>query len=84
MGEAVVVALVTGVLSIIGTGITVLSANSKTRSAMEVAQAETRKDIQYLADEVKRHNEFASRMPAVEEQIKALDHRVEALESKAS
>ena len=38
---------------------------------------ETKVDM--LADEVRQHNEFARRMPVVEEQIKVINHRIEDL-----
>lgn len=38
--------------------------------------------IQQLEKKVDRHNRFAEKMPVLEEQIKALDHRVENLEIK--
>lgn len=36
--------------------------------------------IEQLEKKVDKHNHFAERMPVVEEQIKALNHRVEDLE----
>lgn len=82
MSDAVIAATVSGVITLVGTIITVISTNSKTRTDMRIAQAETRKDIQYLADEVAKHNNFAQRMPVVEEQIKVINHRIEDLERK--
>ena len=82
MSDAVIAATVSGVITLVGTIITVISTNSKTRTDMRIAQAETRKDIQYLADEVAKHNNFAQRMPVVEEKIKVINHRIEDLERK--
>ena len=36
--------------------------------------------LKQLEDEVRQHNNFARRMPVVEEQIKAINHRIEDLE----
>mgnify|MGYP006886757648 CR=1 FL=1 len=36
--------------------------------------------IQKLEEEVHEHNNFARRMPVVEEQIKVINHRIEDLE----
>lgn len=69
MGEAVIVALVSGGLTLIG----VLIANSKTQAVMETRMDE-------LTREVREHNNFAKRMPVVEEQIKVINHRIEDLE----
>lgn len=82
MGDSIIVAIITGVISLIGTVITVLSQNNKTRTAVAVNQAETRKDIQNLTHEVQKHNNFAQRMPVVEEQIKVINHRLDDIERK--
>ena len=69
MGEAVIVALVSGGLTLVG----VLIANSKTQAVMETRMDE-------LTREVREHNNFAKRMPVVEEQIKVINHRISDLE----
>lgn len=40
--------------------------------------------MQNLTDEVREHNNFAKRMPVVEEQIKSLEKRIDALEKKGA
>ena len=82
MSEAVVVALITGAVSLIGTIITVLLANQKTNEALKISQAVTDTKIDELTREVRAHNNFAQRMPVVEEQIKVISHRIEDLEDK--
>jgi len=82
MSDAVLAAIITGLIALIGTIITNLTQSSKTRTEMRVALAEMRKDVQYLSSETAKHNNFAQRMPAVEEQIKAISHRVDGLERK--
>lgn len=82
MSEAVVVALITGAVSLIGTIITVLLANQKTNEALKISQAVTDTKIDELTREVRAHNNFAQRMPVVEEQIKVINHRIEDLEDK--
>lgn len=69
MGEAIAVALVSGGITLIG----VLISNSKSQAVMETRMDE-------LTREVREHNGFAKRMPVVEEQIKAINHRIENLE----
>lgn len=78
--EAIIVAIITGGLSLIGTIITVLVANSKTREDLRVSQAVTDTKITELTREVRTHNNFAQRMPVVEEQIKVINHRLSNLE----
>lgn len=67
--ENIIVALITGGITLIG----VLIANSK-------SQAVTDTKLEELTREVREHNNFAKRMPVVEEQIKVMNHRIEDLE----
>ena len=69
MAESIIVAIITGVLTLIG----VLISNSKT-------QAVTETRLEELTREVREHNGFARRMPVVEEQIKVVNHRLDDLE----
>lgn len=80
MGEAIIVAVITGGLSLIGTVITVLATSQKTEQAMQVAQAVTDTKIEELTREVREHNGFARRLPVVEEQIKQIQSRLNDLE----
>ena len=65
----IIVALITGGITLVG----VLLANQKTQAVMETR-------IDELTREVREHNNFAKRMPVVEEQIKVINHRIEELE----
>lgn len=47
---------------------------------LEINQAVTDTKIEELTREVREHNGFARRMPAVEEQIKEINHRISDLE----
>lgn len=69
MVESVAVAIITGVLTLIG----VLISNSKSQAVMETK-------VNELTREVREHNKFAKRMPVVEEQIKVINHRISDLE----
>ena len=69
MTESIIIALITGGLTLIG----VLVSNSK-------AQAVTETKMEELTREVREHNNFAKRMPVVEEQIRAINHRIDDLE----
>ena len=80
MSEAIIVALITGSLSLAGVVITCLATAKKTEKATAVAQAITDTKIDELTREVRAHNNFAQRMPVVEEQIKVINHRLEDLE----
>lgn len=80
MSEAIIVALITGGLSLAGVVITCLATAKKTEKAAAVAQAVTDTKIDELTREVRLHNGFAQRMPVVEEQIKVINHRISDLE----
>lgn len=69
MTEAIICALITGGITLAG----VLVTNSR-------AQAVTEEKIEELTREVREHNNFAKRMPVIEEQIKVINHRIEDLE----
>ena len=69
--DASVVALISGTVTLLG----VLIANSR-------SQAVTETKLDELTREVREHNNFARRMPVVEEQIKDLDRRLSALERR--
>nr|DAF34696.1 MAG TPA: PilA, PilC, PilN, PilO, PilM, pilus, ring, membrane channel [Bacteriophage sp.] len=66
---AIITAVVTGGITLLG----VILANSKTQAVME-------NKVEELTREVREHNNFAKRMPVVEEQIKVINHRIDDLE----
>ena len=82
MSDAIIVALITGGLSLIG----VLISNSRTAQNMdaklEKKQAITDTKLDELTREVREHNNFAKRVPVLEEQIKVANHRIEDLEKE--
>ena len=67
--ENIVVALITGAITLFG----VLIANSK-------SQAVTDTKLEELTREVREHNDFAKRVPVLEEQMKVANHRIDDLE----
>ena len=82
MSEAVLVALITGGLSLAGVVATCMITARKSETTMKVAQAVTDTKIAELTREVRLHNGFAQRMPVVEEQIKVINHRIADLEKE--
>nr|DAG58266.1 MAG TPA: hypothetical protein [Bacteriophage sp.] len=69
--ESIAAALITGAITLIG----VLIANSK-------SQAVTETKLEELTREVRAHNNFAQRIPVLEEKMKVADHRISDLEEK--
>ena len=79
--ENMLSALITGGMALLGVVITNLSAGRKMQSALEKHQAVTDTKLEELTREVRAHNNFARRMPVVEEQIKVINHRISDLEA---
>lgn len=67
------VQLIIGVLTAGGTIIGVVSANNKHDAVVDVK-------LDALTEEVRKHNNFAQRIPVIEEQIKVANHRLDDLE----
>lgn len=80
MSEAILVALITGGLSLAGVVITCLATAKKTEKAAAVAQAVTDTKLDELTREVREHNNFAVRMPVLEQEIVDIKRRVDILE----
>ena len=78
--ESIIVSIVTGVCSIIGVILAASASSRKLQQQLEVSQAVTNTKLEALTAEVRSHNNFAQRMPVVEEQIKSINHRLEDLE----
>lgn len=77
---AIIAAVITGVLSLVGVVLSNMSSNKKIENALTTSQAVTDCKIEELTREVREHNNFAKRMPVVEEQIKVINHRLDDLE----
>lgn len=82
MTEAIIVALITGGMSLLGVILTNNKAGREMDHKLDKAQALTNQTLQELTREVREHNGFAKRMPVVEEQIKVINHRLEDLEKE--
>lgn len=80
MSEAIIVALITGGLSLAGVVITCMATAKKNETTMRVSQAVTDTKIDELTREVRLHNGFAEKIPVIQEQIKVINHRLDDLE----
>lgn len=82
MSDAIIVAIITGGLSLIG----VIVSNKHTAQSMDAKldkqQAVTETKLEELTREVREHNNFAKRVPVLEEQIKVANRRIEDLEKE--
>lgn len=82
MTETIIVAIITGGLSLIG----VIVSNNRTAQSMDAKldkqQAIMNTKLEELTREVRMHNNFAQRIPVMEEQIKVANHRIADLEKE--
>lgn len=82
MNEAIIVAIITGGLSLIGA----IVSNNRTAQSMDAKldkqQAVTETKLEELTREVRMHNNFAQKIPVMEEQIKVANHRITDLEKE--
>lgn len=78
--ETIVVAIITGGLSLLGVIITSNKATRDVQAKLDMQQAVTETRLEELTREVREHNNFARRVPVLEEQIKVANHRIADLE----
>ncbi len=80
MSESIIVAIITGGLSLAGVVVTCLATAKKNETTLKVSQAVTDTKIEELTREVRLHNGFAEKIPVIQEQIKVINHRIGDLE----
>ena len=81
MTETIIVALITGGLSLLGVIVTSNKTTKDVEAKLDMQQAVTDTKLEELTREVREHNNFARRVPVLEEQVKVLNHRIADLES---
>lgn len=80
--ETIIGCIITGGLSLVGVVLSNLSNNKKIENTLSTQQAVTDTKLEELTREVRAHNDFAQRVPVLEEQIKVANHRIEDLERR--
>lgn len=80
--QAIIVAMITGGLSLLGVIISNISSNKRIENQLQTQQAVFDTKLEELTREVREHNNFARRMPVVEEKIDELERRISKLERK--
>lgn len=78
--EVVISAVITGGLALLGVIVTNAMSNRRVEHQLEISQAVTDNKIETLTEEVRKHNNFATKIPVIEEQIKVVNHRIDDLE----
>jgi gas vesicle protein len=80
VSDAIIVAFISGGLSLVGVVISNLAMAKKSEKERAVAQAVTDTKIDELTREVREHNNFAQKMPVLQNEIQELQRRVSNLE----
>ncbi len=87
MSDGIIIAIISAVGSlIVGIVSAVISAKATgndVQKRMEIAQAVTDTKLEELTREVRKHNNFAERIPVIETKISVADHRIDDLEKAA-
>lgn len=78
--ETIAVAIITGGLSLLGVIITSNKTTRDVQAKLDKQQAVTETKLEELTREVREHNNFARRIPVLEEQIKVINRRIADLE----
>ena len=82
--ESILPSIITGVLALVGVIISNISSNKQVENKLVTAQAVTDQKIVALTEEVRKHNNFATRVPVLEANMQSMEHRVENLERQKS
>ena len=77
---AVLPAAVTGGLALVGVILSNRSSERRMHNELKISQAVTDTKLDELTREVREHNQYAKRMPVLEEQMKVANHRIADLE----
>ena len=74
MSDAIYVAIITGLFALLGTYLTVRSGNKAIMAELKMHQAVQDEKISQLTEEVRKHNDFAVRVPVLEERVRQLSN----------
>lgn len=81
--NAIIVAFITGGLSLLGVIITNVSSNRKIEHQLEVHQAVTETKLESLTEEVRKHNDFAVKIPVLEQRISNCESDIKDIKNNA-
>ena len=80
MDSTIWATIITGAVTLIGVLLSNVLTHNKTMAEMDKKQAVTDTKLEALTREVRKHNNFAERMPVVEEKLRVANHRIDDLE----
>lgn len=76
MSDAIIVGLLAAIASIIAAVVTSKSTQNKMQTELHEQNAVQNVKIDHLTEEVRRHNDFAQRIPVLENRVENLERRV--------
>lgn len=74
---SILVAIITGGLSLVGVILTIQQSSKKTEQAFQIAQAVMNEKIEQLRKSVDKHNNFAERLPRLEQRVEDLEKQID-------
>lgn len=77
--ESIIVATITGGLALIGVIISNVSANKTIENNLKIAQAVTDTKLEALTEEVRKHNNFAVKIPVIENRLTNIENELAEL-----
>lgn len=77
---SIIVAIISGAITLIGTVLTLLATAKKSEEDLRISRAITNEKIENLTNEVKKHNNFAEKIPALEVKVSNIEKRIDKLE----
>ena len=79
MSAEIWVALISGAATVVATVLTVVASNHRTQNVIQVNQAVTETRLESLTNEVRKHNNFAEKIPQIETRIEYLEKDIQDL-----
>ena len=79
MSAEIIVALISGIVTVVATVLTIIGSNKRTQNLLQINQAVTETRLDNLTEEVRKHNNFAERIPQLETRIDYIEKDIKEL-----
>ena len=88
MSDAIIVALITGGISLLGSVLTIISTSRKQTAEMEKALAVMRAEMSGMKTDIQSHNRYAQmfseNIPAIKQHMIDVDRRLDGIERRTA
>lgn len=88
MSDAVLVALITGGISLLGSVLTIISTSKKQQAELDRAMAVMQTEMTIMKEDIKSHNQYAKmfseNIPAIKQHMTDVDRRLEVMERRTA